>query len=68
MLLNNKHQQRWTKITKMAAELAVGAVVAEELVSTTAQGAVATYAIAKPTNGLKATFKQIANARDDDTR
>jgi hypothetical protein len=52
----------------MVAELAVGAVVAEEIVSTTVQGAAATYAIAKPTNGLKATFKQIANARDDDTR
>lgn len=52
----------------MAAEVAVGAVVAEEIVSTTIQGGIAAYAIAKPTNGLKATFKQIATARDDDTR
>lgn len=52
----------------MAAEVAAGAVVAEELVSTTVQGAAAAYAVAKPTNGLKATFKQIANAKDDETR
>lgn len=50
------------------AEIAAGAVVAEEIVSTTVQGAVATYAITKPTNGLKGTFKQIATARDDETR
>lgn len=52
----------------MAAEVAVGAVVVEEVISTSVQGAAAAYAIAKPTNGLKATFKQIANAKDDATR
>lgn len=50
------------------AEIAAGAVVAEEVVSTTVQGAVATYAIAKPTNGLKGSFRQIAVARDEGTR
>jgi hypothetical protein len=50
------------------AEVAAGVVIAEEVVSTTIQGAAATYAVAKPTMPLKATFTQIATAKDDDTR
>lgn len=43
------------------AEIAAGAVVAEQVVSTTLQGgAVAGYAIAKNTLPLKATFTRIA--------
>jgi len=41
------------------AELAAGAVVAEQVVSTTIEGgAVAGYAIAKPTQPLKAILRQ----------
>lgn len=43
------------------AEIAAGAVVAEQVVSTTIEGgAVAGYAIAKKTLPLKATFTRIA--------
>ncbi|KAG9883592.1 galactose oxidase, partial [Aureobasidium melanogenum] len=50
------------------AEIAAGAVVAEQVVSTTIEGsAVAGYAVAKPTVPLKATFTQIATADKDDT-
>jgi len=50
------------------AEVAAGLWAAEEVVSTTAQAGVATYMVAQPTNGLKATFTQIATAPDDETR
>jgi hypothetical protein len=50
------------------AEIAAGALVAEQVVSTTLEGGViAGYAIAKPTVPLKATFSQIATADKDDT-
>jgi hypothetical protein len=50
------------------AEIAAGAVVAEQIVSTTLEGgAIAGYAVAKPTVPLKATFTQIATADKDDT-
>lgn len=50
------------------AEIAAGAVVAEQAVSTTLEAsAVAGYAVAKPTVPLKATFTQIATADKDDT-
>jgi hypothetical protein len=50
------------------AEIAAGAVVAEQVVSTTIEGsAIAGYAVAKPTVPLKATFTQIATADKDDT-
>lgn len=49
------------------AEIAAGAVVAEEIVSNTAYAAVGTYMIAKPTMPLKATFRQIATSKDDET-
>ncbi|THW80930.1 galactose oxidase [Aureobasidium pullulans] len=49
------------------AEIAAGAVVAEQVVSTTLEGsAIAGYAVAKPTVPLKATFSQIATADKDD--
>lgn len=51
----------------MAAELAAGAWIAEEVVSTTAQAGVAAYMVSKPTMPLKATFTQIATASDDTT-
>lgn len=45
------------------AELAAGAVVAEQVISTTIEGGVvAGYAVAKPTLPLKATFTQIHTA------
>ena len=50
------------------AEVAAGLWAAEEAVSTTAQAGVAAYMIAQPTNGLKATFTQIASAPDGATR
>lgn len=51
------------------AEIAAGALVAEQVVSTTLEGgAIAGYAVAKPTVPLKATFSQIATADKDDTR
>lgn len=50
------------------AEVAAGLVVAEEVVSTTVQAGAATYAVAKPTMPLKATFTQIAAAKDEETR
>ncbi|KEQ93941.1 hypothetical protein AUEXF2481DRAFT_31013 [Aureobasidium subglaciale EXF-2481] len=50
------------------AEIAAGAVVAEQLVSTTLEGgAIAGYAVAKPTVPLKATFSQIATVDRNDT-
>ncbi|KAI4731621.1 galactose oxidase [Aureobasidium sp. EXF-10728] len=50
------------------AEIAAGAVVAEQAVTTTLEGgAIAGYAVAKPTVPLKATFSQIATADKDDT-
>jgi len=52
----------------MAAEAAAGLWAAEEVVSTTAQLAVGTYMVAKPTMPLKATFTQIATSSDDNTR
>lgn len=49
------------------AEIAAGAVVAEQIVSTTIEGgAVAGYAVAKPTMPLKASFSQIGQASKDD--
>jgi hypothetical protein len=49
------------------AEIAAGAVVAEQIVSTTIEGGViAGYAVAKPTVPLKASFSQIASADKDD--
>lgn len=50
------------------AEIAAGALVAEQAVTTTLEGgAIAGYAVAKPTVPLKATFSQIATADKDDT-
>jgi hypothetical protein len=50
------------------AEIAAGALVAEQVVSTTLEGGViAGYAVAKPTVPLKATFSQIATVDKDDT-
>lgn len=51
----------------MAAEAAAGVWAAEEAVSTTAQAGLAAYAVAKPTMPLKATFSQIAAAKDNET-
>lgn len=42
------------------AEIAAGAIVAEQVISTTIQAGAAGYAIGKPSNGLKATFSQFA--------
>jgi hypothetical protein len=50
------------------AEIAAGAVVAEQLVSTTIEAGAAGYAVGKPSNGLKASFAQIATASADGTR
>lgn len=48
------------------AEIAAGALVAEQIVSTTIEGgAVAAYAVAKPTLPLKATFTQIHTASSE---
>lgn len=49
------------------AEIAAGAVVAEQVVSTTLEGgAIAGYAVAKPTVPLKASFTQIGTADKHD--
>ncbi|CAJ2504755.1 Uu.00g121490.m01.CDS01 [Anthostomella pinea] len=50
------------------AEVAAGLVVAEEIVSTSLQAGAATYAVAKPTMPLKATFSQIGSTDDDASR
>lgn len=52
----------------MAAEAAAGLWAAEEVVTTGAQLGVGAYMVAKPTMPLKASFSQIATAKDDDTR
>ncbi|KAF2169768.1 hypothetical protein M409DRAFT_64781 [Zasmidium cellare ATCC 36951] len=52
----------------MAAEAAAGVWAAEEVVSTGVQAGVGAYMVAKPTMPLKATFNQIATAKDDETR
>ncbi|KAK8044501.1 hypothetical protein PG993_004525 [Apiospora rasikravindrae] len=49
------------------AELAAGALAAEQVLSTAAQ-ATAAYTVAQPTNGLKAVFSQIATSAADGTR
>lgn len=50
------------------AEVAAGALVAEQVISTTIEGGViAGYAISKPTMPLKASFMQIATAPKDDS-
>lgn len=50
------------------AEVAAGAVVAEQVISTTLEGgALAGYAISKPTMPLKASFVQFGTAPKDDT-
>ena len=50
------------------AEVAAGAVVAEEVVTNVAYAGVGAYMVAKPTMPLKATFTRIANSKDDDSR
>lgn len=63
-----KHTLFCTNHSLNMAEIAAGAVVAEQAVSTTLEAsAVAGYAVAKPTVPLKATFTQIATADKDDT-
>ncbi|PPJ55616.1 hypothetical protein CBER1_03735 [Cercospora berteroae] len=52
----------------MAEAAAVGGVVAYEVAETAVQVAAAGYAVAKPTQPLKASFHQIATAKDDETR
>lgn len=52
----------------MAEAAAVGGVVAYEVAETAVQAGAAGYAIAKPTQPLKASFHQIATAKDDETR
>jgi len=49
------------------AEIAAAALATEQVVSTAAQ-ATAAYTVAQPTNGLKASFSQIATAGADGTR
>ncbi|KAK8068947.1 hypothetical protein PG994_005563 [Apiospora phragmitis] len=49
------------------AEIAAGALAAEQVLSTAAQ-ATAAYTVAQPTNGLKAAFSQIATSVADGTR
>ena len=49
------------------AEIAAGAVVAEQVVSTTIQAGLG-YTVAKPSLPLKASFAQIATASADGTR
>ncbi|KAK8121166.1 galactose oxidase [Apiospora kogelbergensis] len=49
------------------AEIAAAALATEQVVSTAAQ-ATAAYTVARPTNGLKAAFSQIATAGADGTR
>ncbi|KAK8084315.1 hypothetical protein PG997_005586 [Apiospora hydei] len=49
------------------AEIAAGALAAEQVLSTAAQ-ATAAYTVAQPTNGLKAAFFQIATSAPDGTR
>lgn len=50
------------------AELAAGAVAAEEIVSTSLQAGLAAYVVSQPTVPLKATFGQIATTPSDDDR
>ncbi|KAI1846418.1 hypothetical protein JX265_011903 [Neoarthrinium moseri] len=49
------------------AEIAAGVVAAEQVVSTTVQAGAAGYAVGKPSNGLSATFSQLATASPDGT-
>ncbi|KAK7991580.1 galactose oxidase [Apiospora saccharicola] len=49
------------------AEIAAGVLATEQVLSTAAQ-ATAAYTVAQPTNGLKASFSQIATSPADDTR
>ncbi|KAI0129697.1 hypothetical protein BJ170DRAFT_731273 [Xylariales sp. AK1849] len=49
------------------AEVAAGAVVAEQVISTSIEAGAASYAVGKPSNGLKASFTQIATASEDGT-
>lgn len=50
------------------AEVAAGALVAEQVIATTVEGAALTgYAVSKPTMPLKASFTQIATAPKDDS-
>ena len=49
------------------AEIAAGAVVAEQVVSTTVQAGLG-YTVAKPSLPLQASFSQIATASADGTR
>jgi len=48
------------------AEVLGGAVVAEQVVSTTVQGGIAGYAVAKPTMPLRASLQQIDIPKSDD--
>lgn len=51
------------------AEIAAGALVAEQVIATTLEGgAVVGIAVAKPTMPLKATFVQFGTAPRDDFR
>lgn len=50
------------------AEIAAGAIAAEQVLSTTVQAGAAGYAVGKPSNGLRATFRQLATAAADGTR
>ncbi|KAM0816873.1 hypothetical protein AB5N19_02675 [Seiridium cardinale] len=47
------------------AEVAAGVVAAEQVLSTTVEAGVASYAVGKPSNGLKATLSQLATAAAD---
>ncbi len=50
-----------------AAEIAVGAYVASEVIEHGAQAGYAAYLVSKPTLPLKAKFTKVAAAVDDDT-
>jgi hypothetical protein len=50
------------------AEAAAGAVAVEQVLVTTFEAGAATYAVGQPSNGLKATFTQLATAPADGTR
>ena len=47
------------------AEVVAGAVIAEQVISTTIQGGGIAYAIAKPTHPLKASLAQVQRASNE---
>ncbi|KAH6644928.1 hypothetical protein BKA67DRAFT_527378 [Truncatella angustata] len=49
------------------AEVAAGAIAAEQVLSTTIEAGAASYAVGKPSNGLKVTLNQLATAAADGT-